>query len=911
MVPTVPVIACTAKMQEPNCVVPVAVPVDVAIENAGVVDVLVKVIVVGVVVPNAETPLGNANGTLATAGAVVEFVANVVSAAATSVGADPPPPHDATTTAMSKLNARPIAFFMGILFGAIQEVRTVQQGVSSVKKFGAICDTLARIRVAADGQISPRSPPPLNLPGMPSIHHLSAAALLTIACAAAEGQVSSTLTQAGYTGLEITPSAHLIDWGRTDLTYDNQLPGVVANPSGRNYVLGFGILPNLEFSARLATNTLHTNCITANCGIRDLSGSGKLGIGLDAGHHWSAAFGATDVGGAATNFRTYYGVLTLDRGPFQASAGVARRRVASATGPRSPLSGAFAAAAWQPLPWIRGQIEYADRNAWAGVRLFAPPSWLPAGWSAYIGSNHRLNSSNLSRPAWITAGLSIPLYKVPSLPAGERGPDFRNASAAEPPSIGTAVRDLNGAPASISSAPAGSVPGTSVPTALRPSIAEPSKPAPPTDADLQALGSQLEAEGLEDIWVGRLADGSVAVRGDNAVYNWNSADALGAALGAVARTLGGTKAPYRLVLTQRQVPLVAVTGQSDCLRQWIRDANAPCAAGELSTPGGGALEPLLAGADWVVVRRRASSRTLHVSISPVLRNAIGTEFGALDYSAGVNVGLRLPLWSGASAEWRRDFPVASSASYEPNQPFDPWRVRSLTERFALTQTVRVPLEHWLGRGDDAKAMRWGLTAVTAQATVGRVGNAMDGADGQLRWEPGEGRHRLAADVGYFRNALHNTIDSRFGPRYARPLLASYRYNFVPTRTYVEATGGQFLYNDRGIQFGVRQWFADVAVSAYYRRTRSQGAPVRQFIGFEVSIPIGPRRDVAVGRHVTVGGTPRFRQGNETVVRSPVNFYLPGYGLTTPAPSLDEEFNSDRSGLDYFQDNIPRIRDAAK
>ena len=37
----------------------------------------------------------------------------------------------------------------------------------------------------------------------------------------------------------------------------------------------------------------------------------------------------------------------------------------------------------------------------------------------------------------------------------------------------------------------------------------------------------------------------------------------------------------------------------------------------------------------------------------------------------------------------------------------------------------------------------------------------------------------------------------------------------------------------------------------------------------------------------------------------------GLGTMPPAPSLDETFNSDRSGLVYFEDNIHRIRDAAR
>src|SRR4051794_24143899 len=97
------------------------------------------------------------------------------------------------------------------------------------------------------------------------------AACFALTANVAEAQLT-TLTQAGYTGLGITPNAHLIDWGRAALTYDHQMPGVVSSPSGHNYVLGFGLLPNLEIAGRLATRNLSCDLFTdRNCGIRDLS----------------------------------------------------------------------------------------------------------------------------------------------------------------------------------------------------------------------------------------------------------------------------------------------------------------------------------------------------------------------------------------------------------------------------------------------------------------------------------------------------------------------------------------------------------------------------------------------------------------------------------------------------------------
>jgi hypothetical protein len=736
--------------------------------------------------------------------------------------------------------------------------------------------------------------------------HLSAIAVGVAALPAAA--VESTMTSAGFTGLGITPNAQLLEWGRAEASYERQLPGIprrstgLSQPSGHNYVLGFGLLPNLEVSGRLATNNFDANCFRG-CGVRDLSAAGKVSIGLDTANRFRIAAGATDVGGAVTYFRTYYGVLTFDSDAFQTSLGIAKRSGTGIQGSRSPLHGPFASAAWQPTPLVRGHVEYSDGNAWAGVRIFAPKEWLPNAWSLSVGANVRVTGSNLTDRSWLGATLSIPLYSAPA----PRGTGQIMASAPQ-----------TGQPALPSPEPARAQAQSAVtPRDQRSATAAAQAPVAPvaraalptTDEQLMALAKELEDKGLEDIWIGRVQDGAVAVRANNGTYRWNSADALGAALGAVARTLGDSRAGYRLVLTQRQVPLVAVTGQADCLREWIMSAAVNCTAGELSTPGTMLLDSLHEGATWLVRARRPSWQTLRVAFSPVLRTTAGTEYGAFDYSLGVNVNAQLPLWAGASVDAGMNAPLASSDNFREAAIFAQRRVKTEADRLAFTQTLRLPLERWVS----GTAPR-GEGALTGQLVVGRIGTYYDGGLGSVRWEPGEGRHRFSVDAGLFRN---NSFDTGFGPlgtlRRANPILGSYRYSFMPTRTDVEVIAGQFMNNDRGFQAGMRQWFGDTAMNVYYKRSAFSGQRVRQLIGVSLSFPIGPRRDWRPTENLQFGGTSRFTHGLETTVREPTggNPIATGHGVRPPTPGLDATFNSDRSGLAWFEDNLRRIRDAAR
>ena len=746
---------------------------------------------------------------------------------------------------------------------------------------------------------------------MPTTPRIALAFAFIFACAPASA-VESTLTQGGFTGLAITPNARLLGWGHMGLAYDNQLPGA-ANHTGHNLVLGMGLLPNLEVVGRLAANSpVQANCFMDRCnGIRDLSASAKVGIGLDAHNRFRVAFGAADIGGAATNFRTYYGVLTYASDAVEISGGLARQGSAEGRRSRSPLHGPFAAAAWQPLPWLRGQLEYSDRNAWAGVRLFAPEDWLPQGWSAYVGANARLTDTTTTARSWFSAGISIPLYKVPELPTSSR-------KAPLPPLAGTqqrlpAYEARNLAPETAPALAPAPSPAPAPAPALAPAV--PERPAQgvaggpvPGDPLLHELAQGLRAKGLEDISIGRMPDATIAVRVNNASYQWNTVDALGAALGAISRTLGGTSTGYRLILMQRQVPLVAVTGQADCLRDWIQAAQPRCTAGELSTPGAMALEPLHAGAAWVVRDLQPSWKTVRLAVAPVLRTHIGTEVGAFDHSTGVRLDISQPLWQGASLDWGITHELGRTSDYGPTGVFGAQRVRNGTDRLALTQTVRLPLERWLAPGDDLMARRWGLAGVTAQATLGRIGHHFDGGIGSVRWEPGDGRHRVTVQGGIFRNSEFGLVPGE--PRTAYPALASYRYSVTATRTDLEATGGQFMNNDRGLQLGLRQWFGDVAVQVYLRRTQFSASDARTFAGIQLSVPIGPRRDMDP-RGLQLTGTPRFAHAIESVVGERQNVVASGYGVVPPAPSLALLHNSDRTSLLYFEDNMRRLRDAAR
>jgi hypothetical protein len=708
----------------------------------------------------------------------------------------------------------------------------------------------------------------------------------------------SALSAGGFTGWSVTPTAKVLSWGTVSLAYDNELVGGPVTQqygtSGDNMVVGFGLLPHLEVSGRIASSTLNTNCFTVGCGIRDLSFNAKAGVALDRNGLWNVAAGATDIGGQTGNFNSVYGVVTYSPAPLDLSLGYARRTNAGLSLSTTHLSGVFGSVAYRSFSWLQTHVEYADGNAWAGARIFAPADWMPQGWTAFIGVNARVRGGDdRTARSWFSTGVTIPLYKVSQVHAGS-APVSERVNAPIPNA------SFNEAPLpAASQAISDSLPAPAV-------AIEPVNPT--TDDQLRALAEALKLKGFEDISVGRATDSSIAVRVNNASYNVNTLDGLGAALGVIARHLSAQRAGYRLVLTQRQIAIVAMTGHADCLADWINEAPFRCTAGDLYTPGTTVLDDLLTGSVWTVGGMAPSWKTPRLILQPGLRSAVATDYGVFDYSLALRATLQQPLWAGAWAEVSGTAPLADSQDFKAGQPYGSQRYTSQMDQYMVHQIFRVPFEKLLGgASNDKSEAAFGAAAVTAHVAVGQIDANYRGAYGEIRWEPTDGLHRINFEGGQFDRIqkYYTNLPSR-----SRLALASYRYAFMPMHTYFEVTAGQFLYNDRGAKVEIKQWFDDVSVSLYVRRSKFDfDASSRTSAGIEVSIPLTPRRDMSPSNLVQVTGAPQWTHTVETLVSS-FNYVSWNQGVIPNISALDRTFNFDRSSSTYFEDNMQRVRSAA-
>jgi hypothetical protein len=752
--------------------------------------------------------------------------------------------------------------------------------------------------------------------------------------------VTSTeaLTSAGFSGGTLTPSARTLPYGTLGLRYDPQLIGVKGRTDGHNAVLGVGLLPYVEVAGRIAAHDLHCNLyLPGDCDgrgwLRDLSASFKAAVPLDAQHRFSVAAGAVDVGGAATNFRTYYGVLGWREGAFDLSVGYGRSDARYGV-----LTGAFGRMSIRLHESLEVSAERVPAGTWLSARAFAPAAWLPDRWQVYADINHRLGESAVTKPTWFGIGVGIPIdargFGASSDPkrAGTAGvvqPLFGaaavTADAAAPPrsdpprsaspagSVATPVAPVAPAtpatpvtpvtpvtPATPAAAGAPAVAATGAPDIERSGVSAAANPGPrpsaPVDVSaLLQLQRALADAGVVDVRVGEQSGPgdapTLVVRADNGAWRWSDLDAMGIVLARVVRVLSDQDRRLRVVIGRRGVPTLAVEGSVACIAASLRAAETECSAADkarLVASGEPAFAEMLREVRWLDGSGNPSWGRTRIAVAPGLRTGVATEYGVWDYSLAAEVDVEVSLWRGASIDARRTFPISHSADFNDRAVFGPDRHRPITDRVLVHQTVAL------------------ANGLAARAAYGRIYDDWRGGLGEVRWQPGDGTHRVGAMVGEFRNG--GTLRKGFT---AEPALVSYRYFVAPLDWSVEVTAGRFFLNDTGWSIASRHWFGDVAVVASVRETRHPNAPAgERFAGLQFELPLTPRRALD-RRWVQLQGADRWSYGLETLVGNSHNRITGGHGIVPPVTnSLDTVYDADRAYGAFASRNWARIRDAA-
>lgn len=636
----------------------------------------------------------------------------------------------------------------------------------------------------------------------------------------------------GSSGLLNVPHAEVLDEGAASFQYSRIHADLARSLQSEIWYAGVGLAPGLELGGRAIATALRA-------GRRDLSLDARYRLPFEFGGV-RFALGVQDLGGAERLLPREYLVATWSMATLALSAGYGDGR--------NVLDGPFAGLAWRPWSSVAAIVEHDAEDVNAGLKLVAP---LWAGW--------RLGVTG----AW-RGGIDAEEYALNlSLPLGGAKPRPGAAAPAPlaPPVPVAAPAAEAGAEATGAAAAAVVLPGGSG-----------SRREAPADADA-GLRARLEELGFEAVRVGRRAPATLVVRLENRRYNHAAADGLGLALGVIER---------RADAAIRQVELYLFTYGVPQLR--VRAARGHGRIHEAAFVDGIADEGAIA---WSGPATRAAA--LELVVEPLLRWAVATEHGLLDYGLGARARLTAPLATGLLANVGAQAPLARSDDFAAARPFEDLAPRGGVD-LALLQYLHGPAPGWslLWSAGRARVFR-----IDAQAL------ALDQA-----WSPGDGRHRFRARLMALRHDL------------ATRELALVGYDWTdPRRAYgVGLTAGRFYLGDAGVRLDLERHFGDTVVGLFYKFA----SPDDQAAGAALSLPLTPRRD-ARPRGLQLKGARRWAHSLGTTLNAPPNATSPnGTNPIRPLllyePVLDLDLERDildagRLGPAYLDAQAARLRQA--
>lgn len=670
------------------------------------------------------------------------------------------------------------------------------------------------------------------------------------------------MSPTGYTGAINTPTAEVLPWGSATLSYTNSIPErATRHPTepfgGLN--AGFGVLPGLELVGRLAFDgNLQCNMYSVGCGgrTRDLSVGGKYQLPLNLPLNTRMAVGVTDYGGAATNFRSAYGVATSIWGPVDVSLGYARKASNTAL-----LDGMFGSAVLHVTDQLKVMAESDGQARRLGV-AFAQP--VNDQLALQLGFSRRLSGPANQQANQLTVALQYFFEKN----GRQRRKSFSPAWGAD-------------ASAAIAATAVLTTP----------------------DVRAQQLAERLASNGFASIDVSLLPakDGQAAlwwVRAEPVGWRKNRHDALAAAL---VQWMHGTEAAdteVMVTLTYMGVPTGGVHTSRACLNQFASGAD-QCGSGKaLRFFHGNDLPERLQTAEapmHMVSGARPMGWMPQFELGLNLRTAVGTEYGLADYSAALDAGMQLQLAKGLMWQGNVLVPVARSGDFEKGGVYHLLgHTKAEVDQALLSYTTVV----------DTPVAR----NVAVQASVGAVNAYSAGGQLDAVWLNPNGDWRVGGTVGAYnrkRSTGQNTNET--------PALMSVRHSVLAGQWQLEGTAGKFLGGDTGYQLSSRHWFGDYGLHFYVRESKGNTAtmPTRRFAGFEISLPLGPAASYAVGNGATVRGLDRWAWGLRTKIGATNNNLTMGYGeIPRPRHGVWTDFTDhDRSGPVDMWGSRQRLRDS--
>jgi len=678
-------------------------------------------------------------------------------------------------------------------------------------------------------------------------HCLFALILMLPTLAIAKQEVSTSFQ--GYSGLINTPTADLFDEGEFYFQYSNQAELLGAYQDLTNFHFGIGLWDLVEVSARNAT---HGESLNESS---DLSANIKLGIPFIPKNWFKLAIGIQDLGGAthASNFDAKYAVaskellenINLSLGYGQSDSVQGR------------LDGVFGSISWQAVDWAKVSLEYDSTDTNLGLHLSTPKKWFDNGAKVTANLLAYSSSEQLSDEFYYGVGFSIPLDS----PAKNKKQKTNKKQQHQ----GQDYIDRTGS--------------------------------------LTKIKHRLIKEGFESIKIGQTNHNTAYIELENHIYNRNQLDGLGVALGLISTGLGKEYSNIQLVLKEREVPILVVSGSIAEYRAFL-EGQQPLNIDVSTDPYEAQQKVKLASSS------NANSSWLkpRFTFSPSLVSAVGTEYGVYDVSVALVSHLELPLWPGGALSATHITQLAETEDFKDGRYFGDWKQETGLKDYSLHQTFALPFN------------------VKNMTFAGRFRDSYNFIANEIRWQSGNGSHRFNILTAKYENQevaertpyqgcniLFPSCWPPAEPTERKVMLGMYRYYSSALNASAEIQVGQYWQQDKGITFKVERMFGDLTINLNYKNTKVEDKVANQFVGLGFSIPLTPRKDHS-NKYFQVRGTPKWNYTINTLVgleEQELNDLTPGTGDTARMfYNLNNAYyNYDRLGKTYIYNNASRLKQA--
>ena len=692
-----------------------------------------------------------------------------------------------------------------------------------------------------------------------------------------------------FGGLSITPTA-TVDSGAMTFQVQNRVIGT-GRYDGINLTNVFGLSDFFEVGGRIAATSTNANLYTVVGEVRDLSASVKIQMNPMLGFASSPvklSFGASDLGGAATLFRSYYGVATYLSNRWNASAGYAKAGVNNFN--NNPLNGAFVNGSVSLKPWLDLQAESTLHRSWLALSVHNDsllPSWgAPGGTAVYAKLNTQVRgASQVGGKPWLDIGIRVPLdwTQIKRAPLTD-GLLRQNANTnnVERPAAGN------------------SVPAPNIQIKEAKQTKQAPEELPSLAAFAQELAYRLVNSGLEGVWVGTIGN-TLVVKASDMVYEHSLLDGAGVALGQIAQQnstlLPAQLSNYRYVHARWGTPAMGYSGKISCLQSWLARGQ-DCSVQQTVEPAFRNLQSWSDQVNWLVQNEADYRFKPRLKLNPVQSYYAATEFSLFDYSVGMNVQPSVLLWNGGSLEVSKIYHLHSTKGYNPGEVFSNTRIRDGLNSIMLTHIQKFQ-EGFSGR-----------------INVGQIGtNFYKGGHAELRWDSLDGQFAAGFNQGYW---LPNNNQIK---GVGRPASVYARYA-PPMRDWsLEVVAGKYWFGDKGISLASNHWLWENKVVLFMRRSVPQeqfwpGKRGATFAGVEVSFPLTPRRAMSA-ENFQVKGSPRLGLSLSTPVGRTDNFIIDPFGLPIYVKALVDSpvsgqlgsvlMDYDRNGPAYVYGHLERLR----